>query len=193
LSNDGEKVAIGRVTGPHGVRGEVKVMPYGGVEDFIWKRVYLSGRPNAVVIRKAGSPEPEPPEGVVVKKTLKVRSVRRHGSLFLVTFEGVVTREEAAALRGFTVEVPRDELPVLAEGEYYYRDLIGLEVETVDGRTLGTVKDIITTGGSDVLDVKGPDGETMLPLSEDVIKEIDTEGGRITVRLLPGLIEEDKE
>jgi 16S rRNA processing protein RimM len=167
----GKKVPIGRFSSPHGVRGEIKFRPYEGVEDFIWEEVFVS---------LGGS-----------EKSIEVLKVREHTGCFLLTLGGYGQREESAALSGVEVLVPEDTLPELEEGEYYYKDLVGLEVRTDDGRGLGHIKEVFAAGpGNEVFEVQGPYGEVLLPVTEETILEVNIEKGFVLVHLLEGLLDE---
>jgi 16S rRNA processing protein RimM len=88
-----------------------------------------------------------------------------------------VVRLDRHVERGARIEVSREELPPTGEDEYYAFQLIGLEVVEENGRTLGTVADVIPGVANDVLEV----GEHLLPMIEDCIRLVDLEAGRITV------------
>lgn len=137
----------------------------------------------------------EPPDNILSYPTLYVGSDERHRRMQVVdsrrtgkgllvqlaTQEGevIADRESAFPLVGAEVAVTRDELPPAEEGEYYWADLIGLEVRTLEGRSLGTVSRILETGANDVLVVQG-DRERLIPfLLENTIKTVDIDGGFI--------------
>ncbi len=161
---------IGTITRPHGLHGEVRVLPDTDFPDrfLTLRRVLVAG-----------------PEGEV---PYEVESVRPHGRFFLVKLRGIKTREAAEALRGREVRIPREEAAPLPEGTYYVSDILGLEVQTVEGEVLGRVRDVLRTGANDVYVVAGK-REILLPAIEDVIEEVDLKAGRIVVRLLPGLVD----
>lgn len=177
-----DTVPVGRITGPHGIRGEVKVYVYGDA-DFPYKEVYIEGRSNP----------------------LKVIKARPHKGVVIVEFKGLGDRNEAERLAGAELFVPSSELPGLEPGEYYHADLIGMEVRALDfvpevgasaaegeggpAMSIGTVRDVISTGSNDVLEVDGPFGEVLVPVIPGVVEGIDVDEGLITVRLPEGLIE----
>jgi 16S rRNA processing protein RimM len=163
-------VAAGRVTGAHGIRGEVKVKPYPGFEDFPWR---------AIIVERPGGP-----------RAFKVVCARRHKGGFIFEMEGLDTRDDALSLAGSEFHVKREELPDLPEGEYYCADLMGMEVFDEDDKFIGRVTDVIATGGNDVIEVNGPFGEVLIPAIEGSIIEVDGVGARIVVRLLEGLLPE---
>jgi 16S rRNA processing protein RimM len=159
---------IGQITKPHGVRGDVRVMPYTELpERFTWlERVYV------------GETNPQP---------VAVESARLHQNMVLLKLAGTDNRQQAEALRGQWLLVPEAEALPLAEGEYYLYQLEGLQVFTEDGRFLGTLTNIIETKANNVFVVNGEQGEILLPDISDVVQEIDFENGRIIVNMLPGL------
>ena len=102
----------------------------------------------------------------------------------MVRFPGIEDRDSAEALRGTEVYVPRSALPPPSEGEFYWVDLEGLAVETVEGVALGMVSHLFSTGANDVVVVRdGADGrERMIPfVRPDFIRTIDIDAGRMVV------------
>lgn len=166
------RLRVGWITRPHGLRGEVRVVPEGepaeGLERF--RTVWLVG-----------------PWG---EEERQVASVRRAVGAFLVKLEGVDDRTHAERLRGAEVCVPEDQLPPLPEGTYYVSDLLGAEVVTEEGQPLGALADVLHGPAHDVYVVRGPRGEVLLPAVREVVREVRVQDRRITVRLLPGLAEE---
>ena len=106
--------------------------------------------------------------------------------MVLIKLEGINTPEQADLLRNAYLEVDREHAVPLEEGTYYIVDLIGLEVYTEEGKLLGKVDDIYNTGANVIKDELGK--QVLLPGIKDVIKNVDLEGGKITVHLIPGLI-----
>jgi 16S rRNA processing protein RimM len=90
----------------------------------------------------------------------------------------LVVRLDRSVERGAAIELPADELPALAEDEFYAFQLVGASVEDVDGRRAGRVADVVPGVANDVLEL---DSGLSLPLVEDCVREIDVEGGRIVV------------
>jgi 16S rRNA processing protein RimM len=109
------------------------------------------------------------------------------GAQVILGLAGIEDREAADALRGWLVQVPEDEAWKLPKGQYYWHQIIGLDVVTKDGRRLGTVADILETGANDVYVVKREGGELLLPAIKDVVKKISPESGEMVVELLPGM------
>lgn len=164
-----ELIPIGRITGAHGIRGEVKLAPYGPLEDLQWGVVYIA----------TGGREAEP---------RKVVSQRVHKGVYLVFLEGVPDRNTAETLAGAEVFVEKSCLPEPAEDEYYYADLVGMEVFTEEGKFVGKVENVFPTGGNDVLETYGPFGEVLIPAIESVVVLVEPDKNRITVRLMEGLL-----
>jgi len=166
-------VAIGKFSSPHGVRGEVKFRPFEGVDDFIWDELFV--RQDEREVR------------------LDVSGVRSHTGSFLLTIRGYEQREDAARLAGLEALVPESSLPDLEEGEFYHKDLIGLLARTDGGRDLGPVKKVFPAGaGSDVMEIDGPFGEVLVPVTEETILEVNLDKGYVLVHLIEGLLDEDE-
>jgi len=162
-------IVIGQITKPHGVRGEVRVMPHTDVpERFSWlEHVYV---------------------GEIAPKKMAVEHARVHQGMILLKLTAVSDRLAAEALRGEWLMVPEDEAIPLEEGEYYLFELEGLEVYTTEGELLGTLTSVIETRANNVFVVQDEQGvELLLPDTDEVIQDIDFDNGRMTVTLLPGL------
>lgn len=165
-------VTIGRVVKPQGRRGEVVVESLSDRKDRFpeLKRVFLPGPGPAAEERQVASFWP-------------------HKGRAVLKLSGVDSIEDAERLRGADVRIPEEELEPLPEGSYYHHQLRGLRVEDGQGATIGTVADILTTGaGADVLVVKGPAGESLLPLVAHFVVSVDLPGGRL-VAALPELVD----
>jgi 16S rRNA processing protein RimM len=131
---------------------------------------------------------------VFVGESLKPYKLRRaaphKASVMIMTLDGVDTRDAAEALRGQEVYIRQtDALPLDAD-EYYLHDLPGMRVETVEGTTIGTVKEVLETGANEVLIVTRPEGgEALIPMIKDVIKQFDIAARLIVIDPLPGMLE----
>jgi len=163
-------VAIGKVVRAQGVRGHLKVVPYGETLEGLDAGEEVSARL---------------PDGSV--RRLIVIEVRTHGKSILVLSREVETGEEAQPLVGAEICVPESRLPALAADEFYWHQLIGLEVMSVEGRRLGTIKQIIETGSNDVYVVQEGREEVLIPALADVIREVNLER-RLMVVDLPALV-----
>ena len=106
---------------------------------------------------------------------------RRHDSGFLCRLDGVADREAAVALRGVLIGVPESSLPESGPDEYYWRDLIGLDVFTVAGDRLGRIENLMATGANDALVVSDGASEKLIPFIAPVIKDVDLDRSVIVV------------
>lgn len=122
------------------------------------------------------------PEGADwIPYTLK--GCKAHGKAggLVAAFEEVPDRNGAEAIDGFYIAVPRDALPKPEEGEYYWADLIGLEVLNTSDVRLGVVKGLLSTGAHDVLQVQDGDVERLIPFVASYVTDVDAAVGRILV------------
>ena len=110
-----------------------------------------------------------------------------HRGRLLVELEGIETRTEAEALRDVLLEVPEQELPPLAEDQYFRFDVVGMEVVDESGRALGRLDEVLETGANDVYIVRDDSGELLIPAIDSVIKRVDVKGRRMVVAPLAGL------
>ena len=118
-----------------------------------------------------------------------IASHRAHASGMLLRFRGIKSPEDAGQYRNTRVYVRTADRPALPEGEYYYHQLIGLNVMTDEERELGVLVDILETGANDVYVVRNADGnEVLLPAIPSVILEIRLADRQMRVHLLDGLI-----
>lgn len=107
---------------------------------------------------------------------------RETGKHVVATFPDVADRTAAEALQGLEIHVPRDALPPARPGEFYWADLEGLRVVTVDGITLGTVSHLFSTGANDVLVARDDERERMIPFVQpQYVTAIDLDAGLVTV------------
>jgi 16S rRNA processing protein RimM len=176
-SNDGgDLVAVGRIVGAHGIRGELKVEL---LTDFPER--FAPGS-ELLLVSPTGEVRPT-----------RVLSSRSHKGKVLLQIKGVEDRTAAEALRGGLLKIEEDNVAPLPEGRYYHFQLVGLEVFTEFGERLGDVKEVLPTGGNLVLVVHDGVREVLLPFIDDVVREVDREAGRITVHLLEGLLPEGQD
>jgi 16S rRNA processing protein RimM len=167
-------VAIGRVVKPQGRKGEVAVEP-------------LSDRPDRFPSLRAVS-LPAADGGA---RVVKVQGAWPHKGRFVVKLEGVDSIEQAEALRGMEMRIAEEELDALPAGSYYHHQLLGLAVEDEAGHPLGRVAELLETGGTTVLVVRGSAGkETLLPLAERFVRTVDVAAGRLVVTI-PEMVDVD--
>lgn len=159
-------VILGRISDPYGVRGWVKVRVFAD-DPLSWAKM------PAWWLADEGSED--------WRQTV-LGAVRQHGDGLVCHFDGVSSRDEAELLKGCLVGAPRSSLPDLDDGEYYWADLIGLEVVNHSGVSLGCVAGLIETGASAVLKVEAADGrERLLPFVAPIVGEVDRPAGVIRV------------
>lgn len=158
---------------PHGVRGEVRLLPYAFPCPTLRKdlTVFLQDKTGEMM-------------GVYV-----VESVRPHAPFLLVRLQGVTSRAQAQALREAVVAVQEDLLPPLQEGEFYYYQVIGLRVLTTAGEEVGKIFQVFYSGGHDVWVVRQGKKEYMIPVTEDIVRTIDIPGRRAVIEPIQGLLE----
>jgi len=162
-SADATPIIVGRVAGPYGVKGWVHVMSFTAPPDNLldYRPWYLERDRQWQAV-----------EGI---------EARRHGKGLIARLPDCQDRNAAAALKGTEIGILPEQLPDTDENEYYWHDLVGLHVATLDGRELGTVDYLIETGANDVLVVKG-DRERLIPFIQgQVIESVDLAARKIRV------------
>lgn len=162
-------IVMGKIGAAHGVRGEVKIHsftdPMENLFDYpVWH------------LRREGEPV----------KQVRLASARSQGKGLVARFDGLDDREMARTWTGYEICVPRSELPELEEGEYYWHQLVGLEVVNRQQQLLGRVNHLLETGANDVLVVRPSAGsldgrERLLPYTDECVLHIDLEKGCISV------------
>lgn len=158
-------MVLGRVLRPHGLKGALRIRSYARSADSflglseVWLRT-SGGQIRALPLTWA---KPHP-KGVVLK------------------LEGLEGEEKVRSLIGAEVVVPRTALPALEEDEYYWTDLIGLDVFDHNGARLGRIKALFETKAHDVLVVDSPDGEVLIPAVESAIREVDLKRRIVAIR-----------
>jgi len=157
-------VLLGKVVGVHGVRGEVKLESYTEPRTQIFR--YQPWR-----VRSASG-----------ETDIAGSNGRAQGKGIVATLPGIDDRDAAAALVGSEIWVRRSALPKAKPGEYYWVDLEGLAVETVEGLPLGKVSHLVATGANDVLVVRNEERERLIPfLVGSFVTEVDLDAARIVV------------
>jgi 16S rRNA processing protein RimM len=165
----GEYLAVGRIVRPHGIRGALVVSAYSDI---------LRSMEPGAEIRVEGRARP-----------FHVRSCGTVRGRNLLELEELDDREGADALRGLEISISVGSAPSLPSGTYYQWQILGLQVRSTAGDMLGKIVEILETGANDVYIVRDDDGrEILLPAIDDVVKEVDLEGGRMVVALIPGLL-----
>ena len=169
--NETVYLTVGKIGAPYGVRGWVKVYSYTGQTGNLldYDPWYL---PDAKSNQTTGHAQ---------WRLADVVEAKEHGKGLVAKFEHCNDRDAAALLNGQEIAIRREQLPQTEAGEYYWIDLEGLEVKTVDGISLGIVDHLLETGANDVLVVKG-ERERLIPYVRDhIVKEVDLKAGFIRV------------
>jgi 16S rRNA processing protein RimM len=117
----------------------------------------------------------------------KIKKIDPAGNFLFLELNDISNIDEAQTLLGSKLLLPKDLLEELPEGEYYWRDIIGLEAYTQEGRHLGRIESIFPTGSNDVYVCREGDKEILIPAIADAIVRIDLKERRMTVKLLEGL------
>ncbi len=163
---------IGVITKPHGLKGEVKVFP---TTDDAKRFKKLK---KCIIRTKKGDIEAE-------KKSCKFFK-----NLVILSFVGYDDINEVEAFRNCDIYVSREDAVPLEEGEYYISDVIGSDVYEDNGSHLGTVNDVLQTGANDVFTVAMENGkELLIPVINDCVIDIDTEGKKVIVKLMKGMLD----
>jgi 16S rRNA processing protein RimM len=167
----GDFILLGKITRPHGIRGEVKMLPYSGLpENFLHYREIFIGS-----------------EGSEKRIPYTIEHCRSQGGMVLLRMNGCIDRGQAEALAGMEVWLRRRDLPEPGQDEFYLIDLIGKRAVTVDNRVVGEITGILETGAHDILSVAGDSHEYLIPLRSEFIVSFDDH--EVLLRLPPGLLE----
>lgn len=161
-------IVMGRIVSPYGVKGWVKIQPFGD-DPATWRQMptwWLSQRDDA---------------DDAAWQPFGLQQCRPHGRGLIANLEGITDRAEAEALNGFWLGAPRDALPPVRDDEYYWADLIGLDVINEGGEALGRVDSLISTGAHDVLQVRDGDTERLIPFTPGYVPEVDLNARRLVV------------
>lgn len=156
------KILLAQIGAPHGIKGEVRVKPFGEPE----------------MLNQYGKLETK--DG----QKFKIKRMRPQKTVMVVKFEGVNTREEAEALNRVELYIDRTKLPNLGEDdEFYVEDLIGMDVVDEEAKPLGTVLTVPNFGAGDMLEIKPTNSSStyFLPFTKEVVPKIDFENGSLTV------------
>lgn len=162
----------GKITGTHGVRGEMRVHPWCDSPEFLteFKRLYLDDKG---------------------EQYITVTRSRAHGNMVILKAEDVDTIEAAEKLRNKVVYISREDAHI-EEGSYFVQDLIDCRVVDADtGKQYGTLSDVSQTGANDVWHVATDSGEVLIPAIPDVVQDINAADGIITIRPLKGLFDDE--
>ena len=166
-----DKVFFGKVLRPHGLEGLLRI------QSFSQSAASLLNAEKVFFRLASGE-----------NHHLRVVSARPHKNVFLVKLEGLTDINRAETFRGAQVYVNREDV-VREEGEYFWFELLGLDVYLNDGAYLGVVSQIIPAGNNEIYVVKKGDREILLPATRQVVNHIDLENGKMIVSALEGLLD----
>ena len=167
VKNMNQRIKVGKITSSHGIRGEVKIYP---LTDFPSR----FNKGNKVYIDN---------------KEMTIERSRLQKNIYIVKFEGFDNINEILQFKDKYIEIYREQLTQLKEGEYYIFDIIGCEVYDDKGNHIGTVKSVFSTGNNDVYVVKNNDKEHLIPAIKQVVSSIDVEEKKIVITPIEGLLE----
>lgn len=164
-----EYLEAGKIVTTHGIKGEVKIMPYCDSAELLaeFDRLFLGKNHDEIIVERA----------------------RVQKNMVIAKLEGFNTPEEAEKLRNKILFMHRDDLE-LDDDTYFIQDLIGMEVKDADSDALyGTIADVMQTGANDVYVVRGEEREYLVPAIADVVISTDLDSNIMTIRPLDGLFE----
>ena len=159
---------IGQIVNTHGLRGDLKVMPWCDDPEIFDELAYV----------------------IIDDKEYEIEKSRMQKNMVLLKLEGIDHINDAEKYRNKVLTIPREELGELPEGTYYICDLLGCSVITDEGRDLGEIRDIIKTGSNDVYVVEDESGkQVLIPVIDEVVLSVDINEKKIVIKPLKGLID----
>ncbi|MGQ0695634.1 MAG: ribosome maturation factor RimM [Nitrospiraceae bacterium] len=165
-----DRVTVGRIERPFGVKGEVKVRSLSDVPGRFESLTHVS------LVAKNGK-----------RMDTSVTHVRRTGTGFIVGLAGLTTPEDAGIWREGLIQVPRGTVPALPDGQFYECDLVGLAVETEEGQPIGVLEQIWELPGNHVFVVRQGAKEILIPAVKELVAAVDLERRVMTVHMIEGL------
>lgn len=167
-----EYYQIGKIVNTHGIKGEVRVQ---ATTDFPEKRFAIGEKVYVFKNQK-------------LVKELTIKSHRKHKQFDLLSFEGLEDINLVEDLKQADLKISADQQDELTEGQYYYHEIIGLDVFDLEGNKLGQISEIMQSGANDVWIIKRKQkADLLIPAIKDVVKEIQIENHKVIIDLLDGL------
>jgi len=163
-------ITIGEIVKTRGLRGCMKVLSFVDTQDISAELEFVYTQDNS------GQ-----------KKLYNLRKIDISGKFLFVELDGIDDVDLAKTFVGCKIVIPGNMLKELPEGEYYWKDIIGLDVYSEEGKLLGQIESVFPTGSNDVYVCKGGEREILLPAIADVIKSIDIDRKIMNVKLIEGL------
>jgi 16S rRNA processing protein RimM len=183
-----DAIEVGRIVDAWGIKGGIKVQPFSSDPQALFSSRRWFLKPAEPTVAR---PAPKPVGAAqALPPLLKITSCREQGDVVVATAQDVPDRNAAEALKGARVFVSRQSFPTAEADEYYWIDLIGLDVFNREGAHLGTVTDLLDTGPHSVLrmrrpeapaDAKPDEAERLIPFVSAFVDAVDLPGRRITV------------
>jgi 16S rRNA processing protein RimM len=173
VTDAAKRVCLGVVTGPHGVQGAVRIKSF------------------------TGTPEDVARYGALADETgvrrFELRLIGTAKGVVIARLSGVEDRNQAEALRGLRLYLPRSALPQTEADEYYHADLIGLEAVLGDGTPVGRIRAVHDFGAGDTLELARPGASpVMVPFTRAVVPSVELAAGRLVLDPPPGLLDENE-
>jgi 16S rRNA processing protein RimM len=173
LTETAKRVCVGVVTGPHGVQGTVRIKSFTEAPEDVARYGPLGDESGA--------------------RRFELRLIGAGKGVVLARLSGVDDRNQAEALRGQRLYLPRSALPQPDAEEYYHADLIGLEAVLGDGTPIGRVRAIHDFGAGDTLELARPGAPpVMVPFTRAVVPNVELAAGRLVLDPPPGLLDENE-
>lgn len=173
-------IPLGKIVAGHGVRGLARVKPF---------------NPGSIALEQCREAWLATP-GNAARTAIRVSECRPHGGVFLLRFEGIESLDDLEPWIGSLIEIEAAALPELAEDELYHHEVIGIEVQTLDGSAVGRIVEVMALPGNDVWVVRSaarsPDGteqEWLIPAVAPIVQRVDLRGGVAVIDPIPGLLE----
>ena len=164
MQDEASLTVIGKIVGVYGIKGWLKVLSYTRPKENILKYGPWLVKQNNDWLE------------------MQLLEGKQQGKGLIASFAGIIARDEAMTLVGSELAIERDQLPVPKEGEFYWHDLINMQVINKQNEILGVVTEFLETGANDVLVVEAEKQRHLIPYVQDVyIKDIDIEQGVIQV------------
>lgn len=176
--SDPRHLVVGHLAKAHGIKGELYVEPLTDHPE----ETYSPGVVLSLGRREDDGPDPDLPP-------LRIREARPFRKGYLVSFHGLDHRNRAEELRGAYVYREASELEPLAEGEIFHHELLGMEVFLRGGERIGEVSHVFELQPADLLEVRGPEKEYLIPFLDRIVVEVDAESGRMVIDPPDGLLD----
>jgi 16S rRNA processing protein RimM len=189
-----DAIEIGRIADAWGIKGWFKVLPHSASPEALFsaKNWFLLPPERPMKPQRATQAAVAVPPVWTEPLLLNLKEIKDHSDTVVACAQGIEDRNAAEALRGARIFVPRSHFPAAADGEYYWVDLIGLQVINREGLNLGQVRDLMSTGPQTVLVIEsepaaegGKPTERMIPFVSAFVDGVDLPGKCITVDWQP--------